>query len=153
MRRIYQFKFYLNASHYVIFNGERGELHPHTWEFSCKILLLSDELVPFDVYERELERVFEPYQNQTINEVAPFDSVLPTLESLVEILGKKIRVVAAGLDAYLLEIEGSETPTRSYLIDFEEDMPRVGQAAPAEQALPVAPNDPGAVFDRLLEDL
>ena len=37
--REYRFKFYLNASHYVIFNNKKGQVHPHTWEFQVDILI------------------------------------------------------------------------------------------------------------------
>lgn len=148
MRRIYQFKFYLNASHYVVFDGKRGETHPHTWEFTVKIKLLKEELVPFNVYERAIEQIFAPYQNKTVNGVAPFDTIVPSLESLVEVFGERLRDVVADLDAALVEFEGSETPTRSYLLNYEDDG---GRPAPASST---APNDDaGEIFDRLLEGL
>ena len=31
--REYQFKFYLNANHFIIIDGKEGKRHPHTWEF------------------------------------------------------------------------------------------------------------------------
>lgn len=118
-RRIYCFKFYLNASHYVFFNGSQGEMHPHTWEFSLKLQAENDSLHQFSDYEKALGVVFEPYQNKTINEIAPFDELLPTLENIVEIFGAASREAADKIDARLLEIEGSETPTRSYLVSYE----------------------------------
>ena len=120
MRRIYQFKFYLNASHFVYFNGNKGEAHPHTWEFALKINVHdTDELVQFSTYEEALEKVFAPYQNKTINECEPFDALLPTLENLVEVFGARLLSVVDALDADLLQIEGSETPTRSYMVSYE----------------------------------
>lgn len=35
--REYRLKFYLNAKHYIIINGHKGETHPHTWEFTLSI--------------------------------------------------------------------------------------------------------------------
>lgn len=151
MRRIYQFKFYLNASHYVIFDGQRGETHPHTWEFATKIQLLKDELVPFGVYERAIEQVFAPYQNKTMNEMAPFDTIVPSLESLVEVFGERLQGVVADLEAKLIEIEGSETPTRSYLLNYEDASRAAGSEA-VEIPL-VDDSDAGEIFDRLLEEL
>lgn len=151
MRRIYQFKFYLNASHYVIFDGQRGETHPHTWEFATKIQLLKDELVPFDVYERAIEQVFAPYQNKTMNEMAPFDTIVPSLESLVEVFGERLQGVVADLEARLIEIEGSETPTRSYQLNYEDASHAAGSEA-VEVPL-VDDLDAGEIFDRLLEEL
>lgn len=148
MKRIYRFKSYLNASHWVIFDGKRGELHPHTWEFSVKIQLLAEELVPFDVYERAINAVFEPYQNQTINDVAPFDLLVPSLESLVEVFGERLKDVVSEFDAALLEFEGSETPTRSYMLDYSDEVILAGCQDSAAES-----NDIGTAFDCLLKGL
>lgn len=148
MKRIYRFKTYLNASHWVVFDGKRGELHPHTWEFGAKIELLTEELVPFDVYERAINTVFEPYQNQTINEVAPFDLLVPSLENLVEVFGDRLKGVVSDFDAALLEFEGSETPTRSYMLDYSDEAFSVKRGDGATES-----DAAGDVFDRLLEGL
>lgn len=119
VRRTYCFKTYLNASHYVSFDGKRGEVHPHTWQFSAKVAVAgTTEPKPFADYERAIEAVFEPYQNRVVNECEPFDAIVPTLESLTEVLGEKVRAAAAGMDARLVEFEGSETPARSYLLAY-----------------------------------
>ena len=149
VRRIYQFKFYLNASHYVIFDGQRGETHPHTWEFTTKIQLLKAELVPFKVYEDAITEVFAPYQNKELNGLAPFDTIVPSLESLVEVFGERVSKTVSGLDAVLVEFEGSETPTRSYLLNYEDQLGHVlgGNTAPAEA------EGTAEIFDRLLGEI
>lgn len=150
MKRIYRFKSYLNASHWVIFDGKRGELHPHTWEFSVKIQLLKDELVPFDVYEHAINAVFEPYQNRTVNDIAPFDTIVPLLESLVEVFGARLKDVVSELDAVLLEFDGSETPTRSYMLDYADEAVALQQSEPVAAPTDVEVSE---VFDQLLEGL
>ena len=35
--REYQFKFYLNANHFIIIDGKEGQRHPHTWEIMIQI--------------------------------------------------------------------------------------------------------------------
>ena len=133
-RRVYRFKSYLNASHYVSFDGKRGETHPHTWQFSAKIQVGTGELRPFADYEQAIDQVFEPYQNHVVNECEPFDAIVPTLESLVEVLGQKVAAVVEGMGARLLEFEGAETPARSYLLSYAPDDDDAGAttgAAPA----------------------
>lgn len=118
-RRIYRFKFYLNATHYVFFDGQQGETHPHTWEFALKLQVDGSSLLQFSDYEDAISVVFEPYQGKTVNEVDPFDALLPTLENLVEVFGTRARDAVEPLGATLLEFEGSETPTRSYSVSYE----------------------------------
>ena len=45
--REYKFKLYLNANHFVIFNGKKGESHPHTWEFVIEVLVDKDTFIKF----------------------------------------------------------------------------------------------------------
>ena len=98
LNRTYRFKFYLNANHYIIINGVEGETHPHTWEFTIDIMIKNDEFVEFNTYEKSISEYFAKYQNGIMNNFEPFDTVIPTLENM-----------------------SSETPTRSYIISFEED--------------------------------
>ena len=92
----YKFKFYLNASHYIVINGKRGEAHPHTWEFILDVVLPN-------------------------NDIPPFDTIIPTLENLVEQFGEAIRARIQEAGGQLEQIEGSETPTRSYVISYTQD--------------------------------
>ena len=49
--REYRLKFYLNARHYIILNGQRGEVHPHTWEFALHIRFGRGSFVEFHKFE------------------------------------------------------------------------------------------------------
>ncbi|MBQ1870559.1 MAG: 6-carboxytetrahydropterin synthase [Lachnospiraceae bacterium] len=117
----YRFKFYLNASHYIIINGSQGAVHPHTWEFVLEILLLKKEFVEFAVFEKSIDRYFQPFQNQTLNNIPPFDTILPTLENILERFGEDIRQILREEGGELTQIEGSETPTRTYIISYQQD--------------------------------
>lgn len=119
--REYQFKFYLNAAHSVSFNGQKGEVHPHTWEFLIDILIKRENFVEYNVYEKEIEAFFNIYQNRVLNDIEPFDITIPTLENIVDCFGEKIRQRIDEMDGLLRKIEGSETPTRSYTISYEND--------------------------------
>lgn len=136
IRREYRFKSYLNASHYVSFDGNRGETHPHTWQFGAKILVAGGNPRPFAVYEEAIDAVFAAYQNRVVNECEPFDAIVPTLESLVEVFGEKVAAAVAGLGGRLVEFEGAETPARSYLLSYgdKDDAAPAAADAPREDA-------------------
>lgn len=119
--REYRFKFYLNANHYIIFDNTRGETHPHTWEFALDILICKTQLMEFGVFEKAIEKYLEPYQNSVMNNVAPFDSIVPTLENIMEHFSHELRVMVKQIGGELVRIEGSETPSRSYIIDFYDE--------------------------------
>lgn len=142
----YKFKFYLNASHYIIIDGKQGEAHPHTWEFILDVVLPNSEFVQFSVYERTIESFFATYQNQTMNEVPPFDTVIPTLENMVESFGEAIRERIQAVGGQLEQIEGSETPTRSYIISYaQEESFLAGSDRSAQSAL-------SAVLDQAISE-
>lgn len=114
----YRFKFYLNASHSIIINGRQGEAHPHTWEMILDILVNRDEFQEFNVYEKEIEKFFSQYQDSTLNTLEPFDVIVPTLENIVDYFGDKLRILIREMGGELMRFEGSETPTRSYILSY-----------------------------------
>ncbi|MCR4717977.1 MAG: 6-carboxytetrahydropterin synthase [Lachnospiraceae bacterium] len=118
--REYRFKFYLNALHYVIFDGKKGEEHPHTWEITLDILINKQTFIEFRRFETEIETFLEPYQDMILNEVAPFDKIIPTLENIVDQFSVSMSKIVRDLGARLIRIEGKETPTRGYIVDFTE---------------------------------
>lgn len=119
--REYKFKFYLNANHFIIIDGKEGQTHPHTWEFMVEIRMDNEKFVQFDAYEKALDKYFEKYQNRVINDVEPFDHIIPTLENMSDYFIHDIRKIVKSLDGELIRMESSETPTRSYIISFEHD--------------------------------
>lgn len=119
--REYRFKFYLNANHYIIFDNTKGETHPHTWEFALDILISKRQIMEFGVFEKAIEQYLAPYQNSIMNNVPPFDSIVPTLENIMEYFSQELRVMVKKIGGELVRIEGSETPSRSYIIDFYDE--------------------------------
>lgn len=142
----YQFKCYLNGGHYIIIDGRQGQVHPHTWEFVLTILIQKEEFLEFNVFEKAIEIFFAKYQNQTLNLIRPFDQIMPTLENMVEYFGRELRHVMRATGGELVSIEGSETPTRSYIISYEnsseymENIDRYTQDAVSK------------MFDKIIED-
>lgn len=119
--REYQFKFYLNAGHSISFQGQKGETHPHTWEFLIVILIRRENFREYHVYEKAIETYFAKYQNSVLNDIEPFDTIIPTLENIVDNFGQSIRQIIRNMEGILCRIEGSETPTRRYNITYEEE--------------------------------
>ena len=119
--REYKFKFYLNANHFIVINGKEGEIHPHTWEFMVDVLMSDQKFVQFDAYEKAIDEYFNKYQNRILNEVEPFDHMVPTLENMSDYFADEIRGIDKELGGHLVKMESSETPTRSYVISFERE--------------------------------
>ncbi len=123
MIKYYRLKNYLNASHFVVFNGRKGNVHPHTWEFSALLVSCTEEVTKFTDTERKISAIFEPYQNKVLNDVAPFDSINPSLENITEYFIGRIEKAVEGFGYKLVEVEGSETPVRTFGVRIDDSMP------------------------------
>jgi 6-pyruvoyltetrahydropterin/6-carboxytetrahydropterin synthase len=122
MRTYYCSKIYLNASHFITIGGKQGQVHPHTWEFTFTYTVPEGDFVAFNDYEQHIRQVIEPYNGKVLNEVAPFDLTVPTLESLTLHIAKSSRTVLDEQADALIRVEGRETPTRAYIVDFQDEI-------------------------------
>ena len=129
--REYELKFYLNARHYIIIDGRRGDVHAFT---------------PFMVFEKKVNALLEPYQNRLLNEVEPFDQILPTLENMVDYFAQQARDELWRIGGELIRVEASETPTRSYILELQE-----GQES--EREAEILPKLVDSVLEDILTDL
>lgn len=118
--REYCLKFYLNARHYIIIDGRKGEVHPHTWEFAIIIRFGRGDFVEFNTFEKGIEEYLSVYQNRVLNTMKPFDTILPTIENVADYFAKDFYEIIKKIGGILVSLEASETPTRSYRLNLEE---------------------------------
>lgn len=121
VHREYRLKFYLNARHYIIIQGVKGETHPHTWEFALTIRIPHATFVEFNVYEGVIKDFLNPYQNKVLNNESAFLTVLPTLENMTDYFSEEFYKLIHQVGGTLLHVEASETPTRSYIVNLSVD--------------------------------
>lgn len=120
--RQYKFKFYLNARHYIYHNGQKGELHPHSWEIVLYMVKARGGFVSFGELEHKIGDYFSKYNEKTINEIKPFDVVNPTLENVAEFFKDEISGILNSFGWILIMMEMSETPSRTYVINLLDDI-------------------------------
>ena len=128
--REYKFKLYLNANHFVIFNGKKGESHPHTWEFCIEVLVDKAKFIMFLDFEKAIDDYLEPYQDKLINDIKPFDTIIPTLENMLDYFAPKFYEEVAKVQETL-----EYTTTETYdLINLENAIKLEAAAAAASEA-------------------
>ena len=120
MLRYYRIKAYLNASHFVVFDGKKGDVHPHTWEFVATVYTTKGDIIKFTEPEKVIMKIFEPYQNKVMNDIEPFDAIIPSLENMTEFFASQISEAVKPMEYHLRRFEGSETPVRTYGVRFPE---------------------------------
>lgn len=113
----YKFKFYLNMNHFIIIDGKPGEVHPHTWEIIISVISDQDKMTPFANIERKMDEIMKRYQDQLLNNCAPFDTIVPTVENAAKYFFGFIQDNIIQEGWILLMLELSETPTRSFVIN------------------------------------
>lgn len=119
--REYRLKFYLNARHFIIIGNKKSDTHPHTWEFALTILIRRKEFVEFNIFEKCINEYLEQYQDQIMNEVQPYDSILPTLENMVDYFTGQFYKMIHEIGGELICVEGSEGPSRSYIYNLRDE--------------------------------
>lgn len=119
--REYRLKSYLNMNHYIVINGKQGQTHPHTWEFIVTMIVTGDEFVEFRTFENLIEQYLDKYQNQILNTIEPFDIIVPTIENVTDHFNDELQDLLREHGGELVSMEGSETPTRSYIVSHRND--------------------------------
>ena len=76
MLRYYRIKAYLNASHFVVFDGKKGDTHPHTWEFVATVYTTGSNIIKFTEPEKMNMNVLEHYKKQDINEIGEVETII-----------------------------------------------------------------------------
>lgn len=119
--REYRLKSYLNMNHYITINGKTGQTHPHTWEFITTIIVSGTEFVEFGTFEALIEGYLDKYQNQILNTIEPFNLIVPTIENVTDHFNDELQVLLREHGGELVSVEGSETPTRSYIVSHRNE--------------------------------
>ncbi len=119
--REYRLKSYLNMNHFITINGKQGQTHPHTWEFVVTMVVDGEGFVEFGTFEALIEEYLEKYQNKILNTMEPFDTVVPTIENVTDYFDGELKALLQGHGGELVSIEGSETPTRGYIVSHRNE--------------------------------
>ena len=119
--REYRMKAYLNMNHFIMIHGNPGQIHPHTWEFTFVTIVSGDDFIQFNEIEKSIEGFLAQYQNKVLNEVPPFDVTNPTVENVTDYIADEIRGILREIGCELVSVEGSETPTRTYIVNYRHE--------------------------------
>ncbi|MBR6329561.1 MAG: 6-carboxytetrahydropterin synthase [Lachnospiraceae bacterium] len=117
----YRYKFYLNANHFVVIGGRKGAPHSHCFELTIEIASVAGhETVAFESIERAIDALLMPYQNNLLNDIEPFNDIVPTLENICAYFKDEISRILLEMNWVLMSIEVSETPSRSFVMTIDD---------------------------------
>ena len=73
------------------------------------------------MFEDLIEQFLEKYQNQILNTMEPFDIIVPTIENVTDHFSEELQRLLRKHRGELVSLEGSETPTRSYIVSHRNE--------------------------------
>lgn len=109
MNRAYRWQFHFNAMHNMTPEREEGK---HTHSFLV-ILCMEVEYMDLDAQnscEKELKQYLEQYNGKYLNEMEQFQNVIPTIETICEILYVDTERIAASYGMEQIQIEVGDSP-------------------------------------------
>lgn len=111
----YKLSYYLNAQH--SFDNQRCSMHSHTFVIS---LYLEDQrkndFIDFHLADSLVNYYLGQFRGQYLNEIAPFDKMIPTIENLGSVFYEHLKDNLREYGYDLIQIDISENPIRVYSI-------------------------------------
>ena len=89
----------------------------------------------FNIFEKGITDFLDKYQNKVLNEEDPFNAILPTLENVTDYFAEEFYRIIHNIGGILTSVEASETPTRSYIINMEEQEENAGNNEETENKI------------------
>lgn len=111
----YKYTFRLNASHFTTSNPE--SIHSHTFQICIYIQIENKEFIAYDIIENRIKEYLEVYTNVVLNDIPPFDAILPTIENIGDVFFLTISQVMNESGFKLTSLEVSDTPQRIYSVN------------------------------------
>lgn len=114
--------FFLNAKHRVELSGTSSVAHNHSWrletEFRARFLGASETpAVEFADLEQAVRSILRPYEARYLNDVPPFNRVVPMTENIARFLYGAIRDAAAVHGVDLIKVTLWEGPTKGVTVN------------------------------------
>ena len=116
MFRGYKYKFKFNASHYL--NLENPEtVHAHTFHIVLYIENRKHIFVSYYEIENYIAFVLSYYRGKCLNEVQPFDEIIPSLENICQVVYDEIDTYCKKRELDLVKIEISDNSISWYALE------------------------------------
>ena len=111
----YLYHITFNAMHNLTPDNPR-KMHAHTFCVGIYVIEEQDDHPVFLNSERILERYFAQYQGIRLNELAPFMTLVPTLENMGDVFYRDLKPIFARNGMNLLLLEVGDSPISTYCV-------------------------------------
>ena len=110
---------FVNARHFVVFGGATGPVHAHSWQVETEVDVPRGigDTIEFSRVSQAVSAALGPYENTILNQVHPFDLILPTTENIAMYFFNRLDEYLAKLGLKLYQLSLWETPTRGIQVN------------------------------------
>jgi 6-pyruvoyl-tetrahydropterin synthase len=122
---------FFNASHYVVMEGSKGNVHSHSYrlQIRCRSQSLKPVehiIVGYQTLRERIRLVASAYNNQLLNNLPPFKHLQATTENLTAVLFQQLSRMLKDQPVELISITIWESPTEA--ITYQRDERNAGGA-------------------------
>lgn len=104
---------FLTLQHRVVVGGKLGALHNHSCSVEVEVTPPTGDTIPFAEMEAEIKSQITPLDGRTLNDLANFQGINPTIENLAAHLFSRLEFISAEYGGVLNSVTVRESPTRS----------------------------------------
>ncbi len=104
---------FLTLQHRVVVGGKLGPLHSHSCSVEIEVSPPRGDTIPFAEIETEIKAQITPLDGKTLNDLANFQGINPTVENFAAHLCNRLSLIAAEYGAVLHAVTVRESPTRA----------------------------------------
>ncbi|NLW91919.1 MAG: hypothetical protein GXY34_10035 [Syntrophomonadaceae bacterium] len=130
---------FLNARHYMVFAGNKGKTHGHSWQLQAEadVHIMGESFVKFEDVDKHINILLAPYQRTTLNEIPPFTEVEPLTENIAVYFFNTLYDDLREIGVDLVKLTVWENPTKGIEITskipnyFSSDSSSPAPAPPA----------------------
>lgn len=110
---------FLTLQHRVVVGGKLGPLHSHSCSVEIELSPPRGDTIPFAEIEAEIKAQIIPLDGKTLNDLANFQGINPSVENFAAHLYNRLSLITAEYGAVLHSVTVRESPTRAvkYLRD------------------------------------
>jgi len=98
-------------------SGAAGEVHPHSWEVRIRFAAADDDRYEqFTEMEKIVKNYLAIYEGKVLNEVPPFDVMVPTVENIAKVFASHLKNVMEKNGFVFQELAVAESPSRRVVV-------------------------------------
>lgn len=112
--KAYKLSYYLNAQH--SFNNKKGDIHSHTFSIRLYLGHLKTDFINYSEVEGAINGYLNLFRGRYLNDITPFDQLLPTIENLGKEFYERLKVILEQFGFELIQLDICENPLRIFSI-------------------------------------